>query len=140
MQQLTVIRALGYAGLIPFLGLALLAWQPIVGTAPQALQLFHVYSALILGFMAGVLWPALYQTERPASMAVLAVSFPVASFLAFALLPTLVAPIQALLFLALRLSEIGSGIDRDYAPAYRNLRWQLTGVAVLCHVCVFWLA
>ncbi len=129
-----LIRGLGYAGLLPFVGLLGLAWQPVIGSSAQAIQLFHIYSALILGFMAGVLWPVLYRPQAATTMAIVAVSFPVLSFLAFALLPMWVAPIQALLFLALRLSEAVSGIDRDYSPAYRMLRWQLTVVVVACHV------
>ncbi|TVS16000.1 MAG: DUF3429 domain-containing protein [Gammaproteobacteria bacterium] len=135
-----MIRGLGYAGLIPFIALAWLAWQPVIGSSAQALQLFHIYSALILGFMAGVLWPVLYPTSTTNRMALLAVSFPVASFLAFAFLPTLVAPIQALLFVALRLAEIVGGTDREYPPGYSSLRWQLTAAVVACHVWITLLA
>lgn len=134
---MALMRGLGYAGLLPFLGLLFLAWQPVVGSSAQAVQLFHIYSALILGFMAGVLWPVLYRPEGPGLMAILAVSFPVMSFLAFALLPTLLLPIQALLFVALRLSELVSGINHDYRthlPGYSSLRWQLTIVVVGCHI------
>lgn len=131
---MTLIRCLGYAGLLPFLGLLLLAWQPVLGSSAQATQLFHIYSALILAFMAGVLWPVLYRPESPTRMAVVAVGFPVISFLGFALLPTLVTPLQALLFLALRLSERASGLDRAYPSGYASLRWQLTVVVVACHV------
>lgn len=135
-----MMRGLGYAGLIPFIALAWLAWQPVIGSGAQALQLFHIYSTLILGFMAGVLWPVLYPASTPNRMALLAVSFPVASFLAFAFLPTLVGPIQALLFLALRIAEILTGTDRDYPPGYPNLRWQLTVVVIACHVWITMLA
>ena len=131
---MTLIRALGYAGLLPFLLLLLLAWQPVLGSSAQAVQLFHIYSALILAFMAGVLWPVLYRAEAPTTMAIVAVSFPVASFLAFALLPSLVTPIQALLFVALRLSEVRSKVDRNYLDGYGSLRWQLTVVVVICHL------
>lgn len=131
---MALIRGLGYAGLLPFLGLLLLAWQPVLGSSAQAIQLFHIYSALILAFMAGVMWPVLYRPEAPAVMAVVVVSFPVLSFLAFALLPTLLLPIQALLFVALRLSEIVSGVDLRYPPGYGSLRWQLTVVVVACHL------
>lgn len=135
-----LIRGLGFAGLLPFLSLLFLAWQPVVGSSAQAIQLFHVYSALILAFMAGVLWPVLHRPEAPAMMAIVAVSIPVLSFLGFALLPSLVTPIQALLFVALRVSEVLSGIDRDYLAGYSILRWQLTVVVVACHLGIVFLA
>ncbi len=131
-----MIRALGYAGLVPFVALAFLAWQPLALSAAAAVQLFHIYSCLILGFMAGALWPVLYRPEAPNPLALLAVTFPVLAFLAFALAPQFATPILALLFIALRVSEIASGIDSRYAQDYRRLRWQLTTVVVLCHVAV----
>jgi len=132
-----MIRALGYAGLVPFVALAWLAWQPVVLSAAAAVQLFHIYSCLILGFMAGVLWPALYRPAAPDALALLAVTFPVLAFLTFAVLPQFATPVLALLFVALRISELASGIDARYAPDYRGLRWQLTAVVVLCHIAVF---
>jgi len=135
---LPLIRTLGYAGLIPFIGLAWLTWQPWLLSAAEATRLFHVYSALILGFMAGVLWPVLYRAAAPGRTALLAVSFPVLSFIAYALVPAIAAPVQGLLFLALRVSEITSGIERNYLPAYRSLRWQLTVIVVACHGAVCW--
>lgn len=136
---MTLIRGLGYAGLLPFFGLLYLAWQPALGSSAQAIQLFHIYSALILAFMAGGLWPVLYRPEAPALMAVVAVSFPVISFLAFALLPAFVTAVQALLFLALRLTEVVSGIDRDTPAGYGMLRWQLTTAVVFCHLAMIFI-
>lgn len=135
--DMVTIRMLGYAGLLPFLILPWLHGQPALADPARALLLFQLYSCLILGFMAGVLWPALYHPDRPQSRALLAVSFPVASLTAFALWlgPSLL--LQGLLFLLLRLAEQASGIDALYAPAYRSLRWQLTVVVVACHAWLF---
>lgn len=137
-----MIRLLGYSGLIPFLGLPLLAWSGVMVKA-QALLVFQFYSALILGFMAGILWPVLYSAGKTLratnSRALGAVSFPVLSLLAFALIPTYSLLVQALLFLALRLYERFTGVDTRYAQAYASMRWQLTGIVVTIHLVWFFL-
>lgn len=129
---------LGFAGLIPFILLPVcsLVW-PILALG-QAMQLFQFYSCLILGFMAGALWPAFshheintYQLNR---RALWAVSFPVAAFISVALLPTQSVVILALLFAALRMYEWQADIDQYYTPAYRTLRNRLTSVVVFCHL------
>ncbi|MDT7525294.1 MULTISPECIES: DUF3429 domain-containing protein [Idiomarinaceae] len=56
MQLTTQYTAqrLGFAGLIPFIGLTLLALLDIYGA--QAIQLFIIYSAIIFSFLGGVHW------------------------------------------------------------------------------------
>ncbi|WP_445427719.1 DUF3429 domain-containing protein [Alishewanella sp. HL-SH05] len=133
-----MIHLLGYAGLIPFLLLpvASLVW-PLVAPA-QAMLLFQFYSCLILGFMAGVLWPVLHQPKAATQQALAAVSFPVVSFLALALLPAYSVLIQAGLFLTLSFYEHFSGISQHYQRSYRQLRYQLTAVVVSCHLGYFY--
>ena len=133
-----MIRVLGYAGLIPFvlLPLASLLW-PLLAPA-QAMLLFQFYSCLILGFMAGVLWPVLQPVNSVNQQALMAVSFPVLSFLALALLPAYSVLIQAGLFLALSLYEHLSGISQQYQRSYRQLRYQLTAVVVSSHLLYFY--
>ena len=82
-----VFHILGYLGLLPFLLLTLLA---IVPWLPQldALAMFQRYSAIILGFMAGVLWPVWSQRLSVWPLALFAVSLPIMSFLA-GFLPTI---------------------------------------------------
>jgi hypothetical protein len=55
--------AIGLAGLLPFLfGVyAILAWP---GSEIPWIQLFYLYSAGILAFMAGVYWPIAMQLEN----------------------------------------------------------------------------
>lgn len=129
-----MIAPLGYAGLIPFVLLPFcsLLW-PLLAPA-QAMLLFQFYSCLILGFMAGVLWPVLYQAPEPASRALWAVCFPVLAILALALMPAYSLLILALLFAGLRCYELISGINQRYATPYRSLRNQLTVVVILCHL------
>ena len=67
MSRLSVM---GYTGLMPFIALPLLYLQPFYLSAAQTLELYSLYSALILGFMAGVLWPVWSQQAalRPLAM------------------------------------------------------------------------
>ncbi len=125
------LHVLGYLGLIPFVGLTLLTFFPLAGF--DALSMFQRYSAIILGFMAGVLWPVWSQRLSVWPLALFAVSLPVLSFLAGFLPTTGTLLVELLLFIALRLGERWLEIDEQYHPAYLQLRQQLTTVVVLCH-------
>jgi hypothetical protein len=125
------LHVLGYLGLIPFVGLTLLTFFPFAGF--DALSMFQRYSAIILGFMAGVLWPVWSQRLSVWPLALFAVSLPVLSFLAGFLPTTGTLLVELLLFIALRLGERWLEIDEQYHPAYLQLRQQLTTVVVLCH-------
>lgn len=131
-----LIRILSYAGLIPFIGLAMASHLPNYMTSSETHWLFTLYSCLILGFMAGVLWPVLSTGKSPQYLPLIAVSFPVISFLSLALIPYLAIMIQAALFLALRLIEWLCGIDKRYPKGYPLLRWKLTAVVCLMHLVV----
>ena len=52
IRRHTLVEILGYAGLIPFIGAALVI--PLGVT--EALPFFMAYSAMILAFMAGACW------------------------------------------------------------------------------------
>ncbi len=131
-----LIRTLGYAGVIPFVGLAITTHLPELIAYDVNRNLFMLYSCLILGFMAGVLWPVLFHTDKPSHFALIAVSFPVISIISLALLPHLAVMIQTGLFLTLRLTESLYGIDQRYPPGYSSLRWQLTAIVCLAHILV----
>ncbi|ROQ21505.1 MULTISPECIES: DUF3429 domain-containing protein [Marinimicrobium] len=134
IKRLNAIQRLGYLGLLPFVLLPPLSALGLIETG-QALRLFQLYSALILGFMAGVLWPVLYQSAHPTRRALVAVAFPVASIVGFAFLrPPEALVLQAALFLGLRLFEYLAGVDRQYPARYPQLRWQLTAVVVFMHL------
>jgi hypothetical protein len=126
------LQWLGYAGLIPFVVLMLLSAWP-VWPELQAPVLFQRYSAIILAFMAGVLWPVWSQQAPLRPLAVFAVSIPVLSFLAGVFPDAWLIAIELLLFLCLRLGERWFGLDQLYHPAYLKLRQRLTRVVVLCH-------
>ncbi|WLD58516.1 DUF3429 domain-containing protein [Salinispirillum sp. LH 10-3-1] len=128
------LRTLGYAGLIPFVALPLLQVTGSAATALPPITLFSFYSVVILGFMAGVLWPARAAESAHGTLAWLAVTPPVVGFLTLAFFPGVFLWVQLLLFLALRAAEMRLQFDRHYAPYYRTLRWHLTIVVVACHV------
>lgn len=131
-EKMPVLHVLGYLGLVPFLVLTILTFFPVI-PGLDALQLFLRYSAIILGFMAGVLWPVWSQRLSVWPLALFAVSLPVLSFLA-GLLPTaLTLSVELILFLVLRLGERWFELDDQYHPAYLQLRKQLTTVVVACH-------
>jgi hypothetical protein len=134
-----MMRILGYAGLTPFLLLPLFHWQQWWLSEPRISVLFQFYSCLILGFMAGVLWPVLYKSDQPTRRAIWGVSVVVMSFLAFALSAGSALLIQAVLFLSLRVYEVCAGLDRAYPYGYARLRSQLSAVVILCHLWMFWL-
>jgi len=125
------LHILGYLGLIPFVGLTLLAFFPLADF--DAIAMFQRYSAIILGFMAGVLWPVWSQRLSVWPLALFAVSLPVLSFLAGFLPTTATLAVELGLFIALRLGERWLLIDEQYHPAYLQLRQQLTTVVVCCH-------
>lgn len=107
------------------------------------MQLYQLYSALILGFMAGVLWPVpLTNTAAAAKisrLALLAVTFPVLSIIALLLAGEYFLPAQACLFVLLRLAEYRSGINRQYQAQYRRLRNHLTLLVCISHLLFYWL-
>lgn len=150
------VSALGYAGLIPFVVLPLWYLLPGWVGAHQILQLYSHYSALILGFMAGALWPSQYlapvsktdlenttalestaNQTRLTRLAVLAVTFPVLSIIALFIVPGHFLPLQAALFALLRLAEYLCGVNRHYHSAYRQLRNRLTLLVVLSHLMLY---
>ncbi|RAU16635.1 DUF3429 domain-containing protein [Nitrincola tibetensis] len=132
-----LIKTLGYSGLLPFI---YLTYALITGNSQQLDEtslLFSIYSCLILGFMSGVIWPVLYQQPSRNRLALWAVSFPVFSFLSFIWLSDYILLIQTGLFILLRIVEVAEGIDEAYPTGYASLRWQLTSIVSVCHLCVF---
>ncbi|GAB2922679.1 DUF3429 domain-containing protein [Rheinheimera gaetbuli] len=140
---MTLINRLGYAGLIPFIALPLLYSQQLWLSSVDIMQLYQLYSALILGFMAGVLWPVLHSnsatTAKINRLAVLAVTFPVLSIIALLLAGEYFLPAQACLFVLLRLAEYRSGVNRQYPVQYRALRNRLTLVVCISHLLLYYL-
>lgn len=64
-------QLLGYAGLIPFIGLALLT---VTGIYPVSSEWLLSYAALIFSFLGGLLWLVSMQYELPKHVPVVSVS------------------------------------------------------------------
>lgn len=134
---------LGYAGLIPFIVLPFLYRQQLGFTPEHLLNLYQIYSALILGFMAGVIWPVLYlpkPTSRYRQLALIAVLFPVLSILILTFGSSYFLLLQVLLFILLRLVEYATSINQQYDKSYRQLRNLLTLGVSLSHLFMYWLS
>lgn len=128
-----LIQGLGYAGLVPFIVLPLSQFWPEVFNPETSLGLFQSYSLIILAFMAGVLWPVLYQQPNTL-LPVWVVSLALVGWFSAWLPPQLQLLLLACAFITLRWLEIHQGINARYHPHYRRLRNHLTAVVVLCHL------
>ena len=130
---------LGLAGLLPFLGTALLAW-----TAPEdwrgvALYALAAYGAVILSFLGAVHWGLALRAPSAEAGAM-------APRLGLGVLPSLVGwvalllpPLPGLLLLALGIlgtaAVEAAAARRGLVPhAYLRLRWILSLGAALCLV------
>ncbi len=113
-------RLLGYGGLIPFVGLAILSissllpgeWRPTAATALIA------YGAVILSFLGGIHWGIAFTQPRPPRIA-----------FAWGVLPSLLAWAGLLLPLRAGLALTGTAIlacylvDRSLYPGYGLTQW-----------------
>ncbi|MBY0417242.1 MAG: DUF3429 domain-containing protein [Pararheinheimera sp.] len=132
-----LMQILGYAGLMPFVGLTVLQlWPQLLAFTPP-FSAFQSYSQIILAFMSGVLWPVLYQqSER--LFPVWVVSFALVAWFSSLLVPQQQLLALAAAFVALRLFEIRQKSQLTYSSAYTRLRNQLTTVVVICHLLYWW--
>jgi hypothetical protein len=131
-----LIQLLGYAGLLPFIGLTFLQLWPQLFTFTPPFSAFQSYSQIILAFMSGVLWPVLYQqSER--FFPVWVVSFALVAWFSSLLVPSQQLLVLAAAFVALRLFEVRQKSQLSYSPAYNRLRNHLTTVVVTCHL-LYW--
>ena len=135
---MSLIQILGYAGLLPFIGLTCLQLWPQLATFPASFIAFQSYSQIILAFMAGVLWPVLYRHSGKL-FPLWVVSFALAGWFSSLLLPKQQLLVLAAAFAALRLFEYTQQSQLNYSPAYNRLRNHLTTAAVICHL-VYWMS
>lgn len=118
-------RLLGYAGLIPFIGLALLSFSDAY---PASHQWLLSYAALIMSFLGGLMWHASLQHQLPRHVSIVSVMlmlwawcwllFPNVNWFWWA----------AWSFLAVWLYE-KRYLSAVYSPAFMRLRAQLSLVA-----------
>jgi len=128
----TLARALGFGGLIPFVGLALASWVVPPAHHPDVLRALTAYAAAIASFVGALHWgAAMHQHHVPA-----------APLLVWGVMPSLVAwvalllaPLSGLLTLALLLG-LCYGVDHRMYPRLGLSRWlplrlRLTGTACM---------
>lgn len=126
-----LIHALGYAGLLPFAGLAALVWLVPAEPAAWVAMALTTYAALIASFLGGIHWGVAFARAdaRPAHLVwgVLPslLAWPGVLMPAYAGLPLLGAVLLACYL-----------VDRKlYPPAnlsrWLTLRWRLSAVAAL---------
>jgi hypothetical protein len=123
MKKEEFASLLGLAGLVPFIGLALVTTSPDAARVQLAVKALSVYAALILTFLGGLHWGAMlsapnYRLERARLRYLWSV---VPSLVAWPLL-VLLTPVQSLPWLALALAIIWA-IDVYLYRAQGNLNW-----------------
>jgi hypothetical protein len=124
-------RALGYAGLLPFVGGAVLVWLVQGEAHVYAAMALAAYAALIVSFLGGIHWGlAMRQPEPPTGTLVWGV---VPSLVAW---PAVVMPAYAGLVLLGLMLVVSYAVDRRSYPAlgaasWLVLRFRLSAVAAL---------
>ena len=124
--MIKLAHRLGYAGLIPFVGLAF----QFEDTA--SVSAFMSYSAVILSFLGGIHWGVAMRDNTFASDARLAICMLPSLFAWLALL----LPIELGLWVGLAAFLVWWAWDRTQIEdeGYRRLRTHLTVVVSLCHI------
>lgn len=122
---------LGYAGLLPFVGGALLVWLVWPDVQPLVAQGLSAYAALIISFLGGIHWGlAMRQAEPPPQLLAWGV---MPSLLAW---PAVMMPAHAGLVLHGLLLLLCYAVDRQLYPRHGAGRWltlrfRLSAVAAL---------
>ena len=123
-------QALGWAGVLPFLGLAALAWVP--AWRPDALAAFVAYGALILSFLGGQRWGRALAAGTGNGPYALAVVPSLWAWLAWMAPPAAGLALLALGFALLaRWDRPGDALPAP--PAFRRLRQGLSQAVLGCH-------
>ena len=123
-----------YLGLLPFFAGALTPWV-FADYESIAVELFFIYSAIILAFLAGVVWASVLLKDEPHNtrhlhMAVTLSLFPLIA----ALLPALFKIGLMLLGFLLLLFWEKLFLNHLYANWYQQMRHKITFIVVACHM------
>jgi len=125
-------RRLGYGGLLPFVGGALLVWLVHLDVRTDVAFGLAAYAALIASFLGGIHWGLAFRHAEPPT-----------AWLAWGVVPSLVAwlallmPPHAGLVVQGVLIAACYGVDRRLYPQqgvarWLTLRFRLSAVAALC--------
>ncbi|MCG8414784.1 MAG: DUF3429 domain-containing protein [Pseudomonadales bacterium] len=144
MEIRTTINTLGYAGLIPFSITAGLIWFEISTPIADELFAFASYSALILSFLAGILWGrslGAREETKPVLTLISSNAFVLLAWLCLLLLSH--SPVMSLALLAagfVILLTIERGLLAELFPGlhhyYKYFRFSLTALVVAAHILV----
>lgn len=144
MENRTTINALGYSGLIPFVLAAGLIWFEVSPPVSDELFVYASYSALILSFLAGILWGRSLGQDGDSGNHFILISSNTFVLLAWlALLMLTVLPVLSLILLAagfivLLILErrLFERLFAGLAHSYKYYRFSLTALVVATHVLV----
>ena len=126
---------LGYAGLIPFVGLPGLATFNLLGL-PEVVAAFSAYAAVILSFFGGIHWLQSIQ-DSDAQRAILAMLPSIVAWSSLVLLESKYTLIC--LLIAFVLVWMYDHKTLQISRQYMGLRTQLTAAVMGCHLWVLWL-
>ncbi|GGB53885.1 DUF3429 domain-containing protein [Shewanella inventionis] len=139
MKHIRTWQWLGFAGLIPFVTLSLLAFNHSLLSPEHTLLGFISYSAIILSFMAGALWGKAVALDLDDGIAklliisnVIALGCWIALLTPFELsaLILLVSGYVYLLYIEFKAKQLSA------TTSYITLRTILTSVVAVCHIVV----
>ncbi len=125
MQRIYMI--LGHAGLIPFVGLAIIA----VTGWPPAQSMLMKYAALILTFLGGSVWMLAMQKQLHWSIAIVSNVVMLLAWVVFMLFPPNIGLLALAILFTSFLTFENQIMKPHYGEAYFRLRVILTIVAVL---------
>jgi len=121
------IKILGYAGLIPFFGLAVLSI--VLSDNILVIDSLALYAFGIFTFLCGAWWPTADMQDAKFWRVVLSNVLFLTAFFAFLLLPNQWLAIGSVLFIIIWAMERFSSLIPKASPAYSKMRMILTLVA-----------
>ncbi len=130
-----ILAPLGYAGLVPFVGLGLGAWWVDAATAAQMLHIQLVYAAVILSFLGAVHWGLALAANRHEPLIYIWGVVPSLLGWAAACLPLSVgAPLASVSLVVCWVADRRLTQGWPFATSYMRLRTRLTFIAWLALV------
>ncbi|MBA4255527.1 MAG: DUF3429 domain-containing protein [Polaromonas sp.] len=137
-----LVHRLGYAGLVPFVGLTLLMWLVDADALPYVALLMVAYAALIAAFLGGIHWGLVWVLVSGGGTAPALADGALQRHLVWGVVPSLLAwpgvlmPAYAALPWLGVLLLVCYGVDRRLFPAaglsaWLTLRFRLSAVAAL---------
>jgi hypothetical protein len=131
----STIKILGYAGLIPFFGLAILSLT--LNDNTLVIESLSLYAFGIFTFLCGAWWPTADMQNAKFWRVVLSNVLFLTAFFVFLLLSDQWLAIGALLFIVVWAIERFSSLIPQLSPSYSKMRTVLTFVASLSMITTY---